>query len=82
MDLIQSGVHLPKLFSQDYVCRFKTTRCCRERKSSCIKLKSLPFTPYVCNFNINPSYQTLSKALEMSKKVPRTSGGRLHSQTI
>ena len=34
MDLVQGlGVHLPKSFSQENVCPFRTTRCCRERKN-------------------------------------------------
>ena len=75
MDLIQSlRVHLPKLFPKKMFVH--------SEQLVGIKFKGLPFIPYVCNLNINPSYQTLSKALEMSKKVPLTSSGGLQSNDL
>ena len=39
-----------------------------------------PSTPYVFNLNSKPSCQTLSNALEMSKKIPLTSTFEISSK--
>ena len=77
----KSGPNLPKL-SQGDVCPFGTTRCCGKRKKSFIKFQSFPFITCVCNLHIKSSHQTLSKALEMPKKVPLTSRGGLQSNDL
>ena len=48
-----------------------------------VKLKdNLPSMPYVCNVNIKPSYQTLSKAFEMSKNTPVISTDGLYLKLV
>ena len=52
---------------------FETNLCFLFFRNAFIKLRSLPDAPFCLNLKIRASCQTLSKALEISKKTPRTS---------
>ena len=43
---------------------------------------SFPSTPCVFNLKISPLYQTLSKALEISRKIPLKSSGEVQSNDV
>ena len=60
-------------FSQDEFCQFRTTRCLGQYRKSRKSFKRFPEIPFKDSLRSNPSYHTLFKAFDVSKKTPLTS---------
>ena len=58
-----------KMFSHVETCPFNTTVWSLSDRKSFNRDNKEPMIPYDCNLNINPSCQTLSKALEISRNI-------------
>ena len=70
------------MFSHVETCPFNKTLWSLSDRKSFNRDNKEPVIPYDCNLNINPSCQTLSKALEISRKTTLVSSGGLASKPL
>ena len=60
-------------YSQDACWPFRTTLCFRQERKSRKSFKRIPETPFWFSLRSKPSFHTLLKALDISKKTLLTS---------